>query len=187
MDLSRCTDEELLARSRRTPVAFGVFYRRHVGGVLAYFSRRTRSPDVAADLMAETFAAALLGLERYEPEPVPASAWLYAIARHKLFDSYRRGRVEADARRALALEPLELDDDDRALVEGLAGTQYEQDVALRLLADLPPEQRAAVHARVLDEQDYPDIAARLECSEAVVRKRVSRGLRALRTQLQEKP
>ena len=34
--------------------------------------------------------------------------------------------------------------------------------------------------RALDEQDYAGIAARLRCSESVVRQRVSRGLATLR-------
>jgi RNA polymerase sigma-70 factor (ECF subfamily) len=38
---------------------------------------------------------------------------------------------------------------------------------------------------VVDERDYPDIARDLRCSEAVVRERVSRGLTALRDELEE--
>jgi RNA polymerase sigma factor (sigma-70 family) len=51
------------------------------------------------------------------------------------------------------------------------------------LADLPTEQRNAIEARVLRQREYADIASELHCSEAVVRKRVSRGLRSLRTRL----
>jgi RNA polymerase sigma-70 factor (ECF subfamily) len=58
---------------------------------------------------------------------------------------------------------------------------------LAAVATLPPDQREAIVAHVLDEQGYDEIAARLLCSEAVVRQRVSRGLRALRTRLGEAP
>ena len=59
--------------------------------------------------------------------------------------------------------------------------------ALELVGDLPPEQRSAVKARiVIDERDYADIAKDMRCSEAVVRKRVSRALGALRDQLEER-
>jgi RNA polymerase sigma-70 factor (ECF subfamily) len=57
------------------------------------------------------------------------------------------------------------------------------DEATLALAELPAEQRHAIEARVIAERDYADIASELRCSEAVVRKRVSRGLRALRTRL----
>jgi RNA polymerase sigma-70 factor (ECF subfamily) len=56
---------------------------------------------------------------------------------------------------------------------------------LELLEGLPPLAREAVKARVVDERDYSDIARDLRCSEAVVRKRVSRGLTALRDEMEE--
>ena len=53
-------DDQLLARSARDPEAFGVFYERHERLILGYFVRRLRDPELAADLAAETFAAALM-------------------------------------------------------------------------------------------------------------------------------
>jgi DNA-directed RNA polymerase specialized sigma24 family protein len=57
-------------------------------------------------------------------------------------------------------------------------------IARRKLAleRLPEPQREAIRARMLDELEYPEIARGLRCSEAVVRQRVSRGLRVLRTE-----
>ena len=55
--------------------------------------------------------------------------------------------------------------------------------AVSLVEALPSDERAAVRARIVDERDYADIAAELECSESVVRKRVSRGLARVRQQL----
>ena len=43
-----------------------------------------------------------------------------------------------------------------------------------------------MRARVIDERDYADIAKDMRCSEAVVRKRVSRGLGTMRARLEEK-
>jgi RNA polymerase sigma-70 factor (ECF subfamily) len=52
------------------------------------------------------------------------------------------------------------------------------------LAQLPTDQRAAVRARVLEERSYREIASELDCSEAVVRQRVSRGLSLLRGEME---
>jgi DNA-directed RNA polymerase specialized sigma24 family protein len=52
------SDEELLLLSRTDNQAFAHFYERHVEQVLRFFAHRTREPEVAADLMTETFAAA---------------------------------------------------------------------------------------------------------------------------------
>ncbi len=179
----RRSDHELLvAAMGEEPAAFTAFYERHVDLVLAYLRRRTANPEVAADLMAETFAAALLALhEHTSPADVEVPvAWLLGIARNKLFESYRRGRIEAAARERLGLEPLVLDDSDLALVDELSETDV-----VRALADvLPADQLQAVRLRVIDERDYESIASELQCSEAVVRKRVSRALATLRARVE---
>ncbi len=176
------SDDHVLAASASDPRAFSTFYRRYERPVLAYFVRRTRDPEVAADLTAEVFASALAACSRYRPNRAPASAWLFAIAQHKLARSRRRGVVEARARRRLGMDPISLDDEDLERIEALAG---EDDAGLRLLAELPPEQRDAVRARVLEDRSYEEIASELRCSTAVVRKRVSRGLARLRDQFGE--
>jgi RNA polymerase sigma factor (sigma-70 family) len=175
------SDDELLARVRREPAAFGVFYERHERAVLGYFMRRTGDPEVAADLAAETFAAALMSVRRYRAGAGPALAWLYGIARHKLARSAQRRQVEDRARRKLGWPRLELDDE---LLEVVARSGAEQR-AETLLARLPPDQASAVRARIIDEEPYETIAGRLECSESVVRQRVSRGLVTLRALVRE--
>src|SRR5688500_14174441 len=100
--LTLSSDEELL--SSDNPEAFGMFYDRHVRTLLAFFARRTGDPEVAADLTAETFASAIVARRRYVASGSPAVAWLFTIARRRLADYHRRGRVEAWARRSLAME-----------------------------------------------------------------------------------
>ena len=55
---------------------------------------------------------------------------------------------------------------------------------LWLLDRLPSEQRDAVRARVIEGRGYDEIAADLSCSPSLVRKRVSRGLLRLRSDLE---
>ena len=177
------SDDTLLAAAARGDAdAFAAFYRRHLAAVVGFFVRRTRDREVAADLTAEVFAAALIACPRYRGGEAPASAWLFGIAANKLRESQRRGMVESGARRRLALEPLQLVDSDLERVEELAALGDAAPL-LEAVAGLAPDQRDAVLARVVQERDYPEIASALACSEAVVRQRVSRGLAALRTRL----
>jgi RNA polymerase sigma factor (sigma-70 family) len=124
--------------ARESGAAFGAFYERHFASVLAFFRRRTAGPEEAFDLAAEAFAAALSALPRYEPAPEPALAWLFAIARNKLSESLRKGRVQDEARRALAMEPVVLDDEAIMIVEQTANVPV-----LELLASLRSDQRQA--------------------------------------------
>ena len=171
------TDDDLLSAS--DVASFELLYCRHVEPLLGYFVRRTHDPELAADLCAETFAAALAGRRRYRPQAGPATAWLYGIAAKKLADAQRRGYAERRARRRLGMERIELSDDDIARIERLdeVGAVHAQ------MERLPPEQRAAVAARVVDDRPYEQIAAELQTSQAVVRKRVSRGLARMRERM----
>jgi RNA polymerase sigma factor (sigma-70 family) len=174
------SDADLLARGRRGDAeAFAAFYRRHERLVLGWLMGQTRDPALAADLAAEAFAAAYLSSDRFQPEVAPAAAWLLGIARNKLRSSLRRRQVEDRAQRQLGVERLALDDEDLARVEACDGT------VLQLLEELPPEQQEAVRAHIVDDESYADVAARLRTSQAVVRKRVSRGLAVLRRRLNQ--
>ncbi len=176
----RPSDDDLLARAAGGDgEAFAALYRRYLPGVLAFMARRTRDAEASADLTAEVFAAALLAAPRYEPRDGSAAGWIFGIARNKLLESRRRGHVQNEARLRLRLEPAELDDAALERVEALLSPAG----ARAALRRLPPEQREAVTARVVGEEDYAVIAARLRCSESVVRQRVSRGLAALREEL----
>lgn len=161
--------------------AFGTFYARHVDVVRAYVARRVRRADLTFDLVAETFARALQARHRYDPGRGPAIAWLLTIARNLLADAARRRTVADATRRKLGMERIELpvvgddDGDDDAFVD-----------PARLAAAidaLPEDQRDLVLRRVVEDESYPDLAASTGCSEQVVRKRVSRGLAAVRRQL----
>jgi RNA polymerase sigma factor (sigma-70 family) len=177
--VDRRTDGELLIATATDPEAFAVFYRRHVHGVVSFFRRRTGSAELAFDLCAETFATALEASPRYELRAEPARGWLYGIAWNVLNETQRRGRADDRVRRSLQMEPIALTDEGIARIEQLAGAP-----ALKLLKQLPDEQRDAVRARVLGERNYPDLAAELQCSESVVRKRVSRGIKTIRARLE---
>ena len=173
------TDEELLGSDDAE--AFGAFYRRYSRPIAGWFMRRTRDAEAAADLTAETFAAALVARRRYRPGRAPARAWLYGIAAHKLADWQRSGVAEDRARRRLGMQRVETSAEDLREIEYLGG-----DVA-EVVDDLPAAQREAVKAHVIEDRGYDDIAAEGGVSEAVIRKRVSRGLDALRRSLGRRP
>jgi RNA polymerase sigma factor (sigma-70 family) len=178
------SDADLLLATPQHPEAFAELYRRNERAMLVYFLRRTRSGELAADLTAEVFAAALAAAPRFRPRgDAPAQAWLFAIARHVFARSRRRARVEDRARRRLGMAPLELTDEMVASIESL-DDRAEGEAAAALLEDLPYDQREALRARVVEEREYDDIARELCCSEAVVRQRVSRGLASLRARME---
>ncbi|MEN0013473.1 MAG: RNA polymerase sigma factor [Solirubrobacteraceae bacterium] len=179
------TDDDLLARTAAgDDRAFEAFYVRHEAAVVGFHLRRTGNRELAFDLAAEAIAAVIVASPRFDPQRGHAVGWLFGIAANKLRESLRRGRVEMEARARLAMQPIAVSDADLERVEELASLAGETALAASLAA-LPDDQRAAILARVVDERPYEEIAAVMACSEAVVRQRVARGLKALRARMGE--
>jgi RNA polymerase sigma-70 factor, ECF subfamily len=160
--------------------SFDALYLRYREPVLGFFARRVGEPEVAADLMAETFARALVSYRTAPPEA--PLAWVFTIARNLLIDSARRGQVEASARRKLHLDPLVLDDADIQRIEEVAEAA---DLAETVRSALSATEYEALRARAVDEESYGELALRLRCSEAVARKRVSRAIAHVRTVIED--
>jgi RNA polymerase sigma factor (sigma-70 family) len=183
MATSRADEGDLLRRiAAGEDDAFAAFYREHLDAVVAFFRRRVSDRELAFDLTAETFAAVVVSAGTYG-EDVPPVAWLFGIARNKLRESLRRDRVADAARRRLGMEPIVLDDEALQRVEERAGSG--ESALTQALEELPEATRAALLARLVEELQYGEIAARLQCSEQVVRQRVHRGLKTLRANLRE--
>jgi DNA-directed RNA polymerase specialized sigma24 family protein len=111
------SDEVLLAA--RDAASFERFYRRHVDELLGFFVRRTGDAGLAADLTAETFAAALVARRRFRPGRCAAGAWLYGIALETLADARRRGEVDRHAQRRLGMAHVAPTERDLARIDAL--------------------------------------------------------------------
>lgn len=172
------TDTELLAGD--DPGDFEAFYVRNVDLVTRYVARRSPGPDITLDVVAETFARALEHRASYVPDRAPPGAWLLRIARNILIDASRRGRVADDTRRALRMQPIDLDDADLTAIH-----QRGSGSVLDALERLPEDQADAIRRRVLDGAPYEVVAASVGCSPQVARQRVHRGLRTLRRRTKE--
>jgi RNA polymerase sigma factor (sigma-70 family) len=182
MDSMADDDRELLRAARRGEAErFGEFFRKHHAVVLAFLARRVDEPEVAADLLAETFAVLLtIVRDRRRDLPERPVGWLLVTARNLLIDRHRHGVVVEAARSRLKLTPIALEDRDIELI--LEAGQSEELLG-RIHEMLPVEQADALTARVVEELDYAVIARGANTSEAVIRKRVSRALATLRTAL----
>ena len=173
------SDAELLAGSKEVSDLFGLLYDRHVDAVLSYFARRTGCAQTAADLTAETFAAAFASRRRFRDVGAPARAWLFTIARRQLIRYLRRQQVETRARRRLGVPPIELEPADLERVERLADLAPWWPVLVEAIGALPDGQAEAVRLRIGDDLPFAEVARRLGCSEGAARVRVSRALARL--------
>jgi len=177
------TDAELLERSSHDPGAFRELYERYAERIHAFHRSRTRDPDAALDLTAETFAQAWENRRSFaDQREGSCGPWLFGIARNLLLRSVRDGRLAREASRRLHLTVR-----DAQVAPGpewIDGLDESIEVALAEALDgLPRAQYLAVTGRVLRDESYDGIARELDCSPGAARIRVSRGLAALRTAL----
>jgi RNA polymerase sigma-70 factor (ECF subfamily) len=152
--------------------AYRLALQRIAQRLRGYLRRRMQSlPDETEDLVQETLLALHLQRGTWDPA-LPVSAWVLAIARHKLIDLWRRrGRHEAlnDA----------LDEVDEQL---LAAPECEPTAARdlgALLAELPAQQRAAILLTKIEGLSVAEASARTGSSETALRVQVHRGLKQL--------
>lgn len=185
-DLSELTDAALLQAAIDDPDAFGLFYDRHAQPVLQFLYRRTDSAETAADLCAETFAAAFVQRRRFRDTGTTARPWLYGIAKNLLGHYLRRQRVSERYRRRIGAGIAALDDEDLLRVEELADVAPYRHEIRAAIEQLPEGTADAVVLRIGHDLPYPEVATRLGCSEGAARVRVSRGLARLADLLEER-
>jgi RNA polymerase sigma-70 factor (ECF subfamily) len=137
----------------RDTARFEELYRRTRISVLGYLARRSRSPEDAADLLAEVY---LIAWRRMDDVPAGEEArlWLFGVARRVLANHHRRVRKELGLASALeaslrAVPPsFAADADPRsdAVTEALARLSAKDRELLTLSAweDLSPAEIAVV-------------------------------------------
>jgi RNA polymerase sigma-70 factor (ECF subfamily) len=140
-----------------------------------------RAPDVADDVAAETWLAALPQLRRFSGDEGAFRGWLVAIARNKLVDVRRRSGRRPEQLGGLTLEHHSLAPDTADLAHERQATED----ALRLIAQLPSDVAEMVALRVIVGLDVAEVAAVVGKSSGAVRVAVHRGLRRLARLLEE--
>jgi RNA polymerase sigma-70 factor (ECF subfamily) len=165
---------------------FERLYEATARSVLRYFFRRTGSPDVAADLTAETFASALGSVSSYDSAKGTPEQWLFGIAGNQLSRFLRRRRVDSSARKRLGMRlSVDLGGDSRERIEVLVDLQDSVGKLEAALGTLSPKVAQAVKLRVGLDLSYAEVAAELGITETAARARVSRGLSQLAEEFEE--
>lgn len=138
----------------------------------AYLRRRMQSlPDDVEDLVQETLLALHLQRGTWEPA-TPVSAWVVAIARHKLVDLWRRrGRQDA------LHQPLD-EVDEAELTAAPAEGDARRDLAV-LLESLPEAQRRAILLTKVQGLSVTEAAKRTGATPSAIKVQVHRGLKRL--------
>lgn len=149
----------------------------HDSGLRSLAFRLLDDPDEMDDVLQDVYAKAFINLSTFRLEAA-VGTWLYRITYTTCIDRLRRRRREAAARTALADTPGMAGPDPAELIiarDGLACA----------LAELPPENRAAVLLIDREGFDYATAAEVLGVPLGTLASRVHSARAALRTALRQ--
>lgn len=143
----------------------------HAAALLrAYFRNRMRSaPADAEDLVQETLVALHTRRDSYDPS-YPVTAWLYAIARYRLIDHFRRTKRRVH---------VALDDLDFGAVDAAYDAADARRDVVALLDQLPQKQRTAIYMVKVEERSVREAATAAGMSESDVKVSIHRGMKTL--------
>ena len=152
--------------------AYQQFLQALTGSLRAFVRRKLYGQDnaQAEDLVQEAVLAVHLHRHSYDPSR-PVTTWVYAIARYKLIDHYRRA---PRSREFVAVDAVE----DLFSESAPDAADPAHDVEA-LLRRLPPKQSAAIRLVKLEEFTAKEAAARMGVSEADIKVCIHRGLKKL--------
>ena len=185
-------DVQLMLRVRAGDAeAFRELFEKHQRAIVNFayhfVGNRHRAEEIAQDVFLQIYRAA----GRYEPQ-AKFTTWLYRIATNACLNEVRRPE-HRHPKRSLEYQPdderkrAEIAFADPAAVPGdsaLAGRQLEAKIR-EVLAELPPNQRAALLMSRVDGMSYLEVADALETSESAVKSLVFRATATMRKELAE--
>ncbi len=173
-------DAAIIARSMDDPEQFAVLYRRHAARLYRYAARRL-GPDLADDLVADTFLHAFRQRAKYHSDCPDARPWLYGIATRLVG---RNRRAEIRQYRALARTGIDVVADSFAeVVDARVSAAGEYRRLAGALAALPTAYRDALLLVAWGELTYDEAAVTLGVPVGTVRSRLSRARARLRNEL----
>ena len=164
---------------RDDAAVFTRIFDEHRNAVHAYFLGRVADPELARDLVQETFLRAWRRLSELAPLPADRQrAWIFTVARNLAIDSYRAGAARRAAEAALRSQAA-------TQVTTVAGPHRQAEARERLarldtaIGRLPEEQRVILTMATAGELTSSQIGEALDEPARNVRSRLSQARKQL--------
>ena len=169
------------------PNAFRLLVEKYQAEVYGTALRIVRRPEDAEDLTQETFLRAFRALARYDPTR-PFGAWLHTIAARLCIDHLRRNRAKlvslTQPEEGTSGEERTIDlEDPGDLPDELAAKSELAQRLEALVAELPPDSRAAILLRHQQDLPYEEIARVLGVPLGTIKARIHRARIMLKEKL----
>src|SRR5580765_670332 len=177
-------ERRLVEAAQQDRACFGDVYERYFELVYGYVARRVRDRAATEDLTSEVFSKALANIQRFKWTGAPFGAWLLRIAANLIAD--RAKRDARDERRepgftegVLFREATLPSESQQVQLEDAERRAW----VIRMVDELPEDQRRVVRMRFAEEKSINEIALELGRSEGAVKQLQFRAFQSLRAKL----
>jgi RNA polymerase sigma-70 factor, ECF subfamily len=168
------------AAGRGSQVALKRLYEIESRRLYGIALRIVRRPEVAAEVLQETFVQVWQNAAAFSHERGAGTAWLTAIVRFRALDAIRKaGREIPSDDPRLGDEAVEPDVIDKIVASA------EADALRRCLKLLDPEQQQCIALAFVDGLSHSAIAAHIKAPLGSVKSWIRRGLLSLRRCLEQ--
>jgi RNA polymerase sigma-70 factor (ECF subfamily) len=165
---SHLEDEKLMKLYQEEEfLAFDVLYNRHKDRVYSYLKKRLHKQSDIDEVFQNAFLKFHKSKHNYD-EKYLLVQWIYTIVRSELLDFCKKKKVEI----------IEFDDAQHG-----AKSDESFELDLSEFKTLTDKERIALQKRFYSDEDYEEISAVLNTSQANARKIISRALGKIRKKL----
>ena len=168
--------------------AFSILMRKHQKGVHALIWRKIEDFHVAEEITQDTFIQVYKKLGTLE-DPDRFEGWLYVIANRRCINWIRRNRAKMNKLNMQSLEATRPEEVEEAFYahyishqREVENTQWRQNLAKRLLQQLPESERTVVTLHYLGKMTAKEISKFLGVSVNTIKSRLRRARKRLQQQ-----
>ncbi|MDE0396751.1 MAG: sigma-70 family RNA polymerase sigma factor [Candidatus Poribacteria bacterium] len=165
--------------------AFSILMRRHQNGVHALIWRKIEDFHIAEEITQDTFIQVYKKLGTLE-DPNRFEGWLYVIANRRCLNWIRRNKAKTDRLNIQSLEATRPEVVEQAFYRHhishqreVKNTQHRQNLAKRLLQQLPESERTVVTLYYLGNMKAKEISKFLGVSVNTIKSRLRRARKRL--------
>ena len=165
--------------------AFSILMRRHQKGVHALIWRKIEDFHIAEEITQDTFIQVYKKLGTLE-DPNRFEGWLYVIANRRCINWIRRNKAKMDKLNMQSLEATRPEEIEEAFYADyishqreVENTQRRQNLAKRLLQELPESERTVVTLHYLGKMTSKEISKFLGVSVNTIKSRLRRARKRL--------
>ena len=181
--MDETVERRLIEAAQEDRARFAAVYERYFELVYAYVARRVRDRAATEDLTSEVFRKALANIDRFKWTGAPFGAWLLRIAANLIADRAKRETkrgVPVDE--SSAIPPRDVSSAPKSQQVQLEDAERRAWV-IRMVDELPDDQRRVVRMRFAEEKSINEIASELGRSEGAIKQLQFRAFQNLRAKL----